>query len=311
MERKVRDRIQEAVQAYGWEHCLLDAVSYGSGHINDTYLLTLGFSGDSGAGQQKDGRKVILQKMNQKVFRKPEDFYQSGVIFGKFQGMLADYPAETLHETIKGFHDTRARFENFRKAVREDVCGRAALVEEEISFIMAREEMTDKLWNLEKTGKIPLRVTHNDTKLNNVMIDDRTGQGLCVVDLDTVMPGLSVHDFGDSVRFGVSTAAEDEPDLSRVSCDLELFDIYTKGFLEGCQGRLTPQEVELFPMGAKVMTFECGMRFLTDYLEGDHYFKIHRPDHNLDRCRTQLKLVQDMEKKWEIMEQIVRKRSVG
>ena len=122
---------------------------------------------------------------------------------------------------------------------------------------------------------------------------------------------MSVHDFGDSVRFGVSTAAEDDPDLSRVSCDLELFDIYTKGFLEGCQGRLTPQEVELFPMGAKVMTFECGMRFLTDYLEGDHYFKIHRPDHNLDRCRTQLKLVQDMEKKWEIMEQIVRKRSVG
>ena len=127
-------------------------MSYGSGHINDTYLLTLGFSGDSGAGQQKDGRKVILQKMNQKVFRKPEDFYQSGVIFGKFQGMLADYPAETLHETIKGFHDTRARFENFRKAVREVVCGRAASVEEEISFIMAREEMTDKLWNLEKTG---------------------------------------------------------------------------------------------------------------------------------------------------------------
>ena len=156
-------------------------------------------------------------------------------------------------------------------------------------------------------GKLPLRVTHNDTKLNNIMIDDKTGKGICVIDLDTVMPGLAMNDFGDSIRFGASTAAEDETDLSKVSFSMDLFEIYVKGFLEGCDGKLTKKEVELLPMGAKVMTFECGMRFLTDYLDGDHYFKIHREKHNLDRCRTQFKLVADMEKKWDIMQEIVAK----
>ena len=155
--------------------------------------------------------------------------------------------------------------------------------------------------------KIPLRVTHNDTKLNNIMIDDITGKAICVIDLDTVMPGLAVNDFGDSIRFGASTGAEDEKDLSKVSCDLELFELYTKGFIEGCQGSLTDAELDMLPMGAMTMTFECGMRFLTDYLEGDHYFKVHREGHNLDRCRTQFKLVKDMEEKEEKMKEIVKK----
>ena len=158
-------------------------------------------------------------------------------------------------------------------------------------------------------GELPLRVTHNDTKLNNIMIDDETHKGICVIDLDTVMPGLAMNDFGDSIRFGASTAAEDETDLDKVWCDMELFELYAKGFIEGCDGKLTEKEIELLPMGAKVMTFECGMRFLTDYLQGDTYFRIHREHHNLDRARTQMKLVQDMEKKWDEMNAIVKKLS--
>lgn len=236
---------------------------------------------------------------------KPEDFYQSALAFGNFQRQLADYPAATLHETIPGFHDTKARFAVFEEAVKNDVCGRAASVEKEIAFVLEREEITGVFGDLLAKKEIPLRVTHNDTKLNNIMMDDQTRKGICIIDLDTVMPGLAMNDFGDSIRFGASTALEDEPDLEKVWCDLNLFEVYTRGFIEGCGGRLTPREIELLPMGAKVMTFECGMRFLTDYLQGDTYFKIHRPGQNLDRCRTQFKLVRDMEQKWETMREIV------
>lgn len=241
------------------------------------------------------------------MVEKPEDFYESAVSFGKFQSLLADFPAETLHETIVKFHDTRARFATFKKAAEEDVMGRAAEVQEEIKFVLEREAVANYFSELLEKGELPLRVTHNDTKLNNIMIDNKTRKGICVIDLDTVMPGLAMNDFGDSIRFGASTAAEDEKDLEKVSCDMELFEIYTKGFVEGCDGKLTKLEMELLPMGAKVMTYECGMRFLTDYLQGDVYFKIHRPEHNLDRCRTQFKLVADMEKKWETMNAIVKK----
>lgn len=237
----------------------------------------------------------------------PEDFYESAVSFGRFQSLLADYPAETLHETIEKFHDTRARFATFKKAVEEDVMGRAKDVQEEIKFVLDREDVANFFSEMQDKGELPLRVTHNDTKLNNIMIDNETHKGICVIDLDTVMPGLAMNDFGDSIRFGASTAAEDEKDLSKVSCDMGLFEIYTKGFVEGCAGKLTQKEMELLPMGAKVMTYECGMRFLTDYLQGDTYFKVHRPGHNLDRCRTQFKLVADMEAKWETMKAIVAK----
>ena len=161
------------------------------------------------------------------------DFYQSAVAFGHFQRLLADYPAETLHETIKDFHNTPDRLEKFKKAVAEDVCGRAASVQKEIDFILEREELTHALYDLQLDGRLPLRVTHNDTKLNNIMIDDETGKAICVIDLDTVMPGLTANDFGDSIRFGASTALEDEQDLSKVSCDLHLFDVYARGFIEG------------------------------------------------------------------------------
>ncbi|MGN0329638.1 MAG: phosphotransferase enzyme family protein [Kineothrix sp.] len=241
--------------------------------------------------------------------KKPEDFYNSAVSFGNFQRLLADYPAETLHETIMNFHNTADRFANFKKAVEEDVCGRAKAVQDEIDFVLAREKDTHVICDALAEKRIPLRVTHNDTKLNNIMIDDQTGKGLCVIDLDTVMPGSSLYDYGDSIRFGASTGAEDEPNLELISLDLGLFDIYTKGYLEGCGGSLTKEEIELFPMGAKLMTFECGMRFLADYLQGDVYFKIHREGHNLDRARTQFKLVSDMESKWEEMTEIVRKYS--
>lgn len=205
------------------------------------------------------------------------------------------------------FHNTVDRFAKFKKAVEEDACSRAKDVQEEINFVLEREKLAHILCDMQSEKKIPLRVTHNDTKLNNIMIDDETRKAICVIDLDTVMPGLAVNDFGDSIRFGASTGEEDERDLSKVSCSMELFDLYTKGFIEGCNGSLTKEELDMLPIGAMTMTYECGMRFLTDYLEGDHYFKVHREGHNLDRCRTQFKLVKDMEEKLEQMNEIVNK----
>ena len=236
-----------------------------------------------------------------------EDFYQSGLAFGNFQRLRAEFPAETLHETIAGFHDTRARFQVFKQAVAEDICGRATEVQDEIAFVMEHEHLANVFGELMDKGELPVRVTHNDTKLNNIMMDAQTGRGLCVIDLDTVMPGLAMNDFGDSIRFGASTAAEDERDLSKVSCSMELYEAFAKGFIEGCGGRLTDIEIDLMPRGAQVMTYECGMRFLTDYLQGDVYFKTHREGQNLDRCRTQFKLVQDMENKWDTMCEIIQK----
>ena len=363
-----KGKIDEAIGQFRYEGVLIDERPYGSGHINDTYLLTFEIA-DMGP------IKVILQRMNKNIFTKPielmenilnvtsylrkkiienggdpdretlnvirtvddmpyfvdsegeywrsykfitdatsydqvespEDFYQSAVAFGNFQRLLAEYPAETLHETIEGFHDTKARFQVFKKAVEDDVCGRAASVQKEIQFVLEHEHLANVFADLLEKKEIPLRVTHNDTKLNNIMIDNKTRKGICVIDLDTVMPGLAMNDFGDSIRFGASTATEDEQDLSKVSCDMELFDLYAKGFIEGCGGKLTEKEIDLMPTGAMVMTFECGMRFLTDYLQGDTYFKIHRENHNLDRCRTQFKLVKDMEAKWDTMREIIDK----
>ena len=363
-----KGKIDEAIGQFRYEGVLIDERPYGSGHINDTYLLTFEIA-------EMGTIKVILQRMNKNIFTKPielmenilnvtsylrkkiienggdpdretlnvirtvddmpyfvdsegeywrsykfitdatsydqvespEDFYQSAVAFCNFQRLLAEYPAETLHETIEGFHDTKARFQVFKKAVEDDVCGRAASVQKEIQFVLEHEHLANVFADLLEKKEIPLRVTHNDTKLNNIMIDNKTRKGICVIDLDTVMPGLAMNDFGDSIRFGASTATEDEQDLSKVSCDMELFDLYAKGFIEGCGGKLTEKEIDLMPTGAMVMTFECGMRFLTDYLQGDTYFKIHRENHNLDRCRTQFKLVKDMEAKWDTMREIIDK----
>lgn len=239
--------------------------------------------------------------------RNAEDFYNSAVAFGNFQRLLSDYPAATLCETIPNFHNTVSRFADFQKAVEEDICGRRKDVEAEIRFVLDREADCHVICDALAKGEIPLRVTHNDTKLNNIMMDNRTGKGICVIDLDTVMPGSALYDYGDSIRFGASTGAEDERNLELISCDLELFEVYTKGFIEGCGGSLTENEIRLLPMGAKLMTLECGMRFLADHLQNDVYFKIHRQNHNLDRARTQFKLVADMEEKWEQMTAIVEK----
>ena len=234
-------------------------------------------------------------------------FYNAGKTFGRFQKLLDGYPAQSLYETIPDFHNTKKRFEVFLKSVESDVINRAEGVKAEIEFVRERGEETSTLIGLLQEGKLPLRVTHNDTKFNNVMIDNKTGEGICVIDLDTVMPGLSLYDFGDSIRSGANPAAEDEKDLSKVCMDLELFEQFTRGFLEYTGEFLTPLELEYLPFAAKIMTFECGIRFLADYLDGDTYFKIQREEHNLDRARTQFKMVADMEGKFEQMKDIIAK----
>lgn len=237
----------------------------------------------------------------------PELFEASARAFGWFQYMLQGYPAQTLHETIVKFHDTEDRFAKFLTALEADKMGRAEAVSEEIRFVLDRKADCSVALQALREGKLPLRVTHNDTKLNNILIDRDTHEGICVIDLDTTMPGLSINDFGDSIRFGANHAREDEKDLSKVNFDMELYEAYTRGFLEGARGSLTEAELEYLPWGARLMTLECGIRFLTDYLDGDHYFHIHYPEQNLDRCRTQFKLVKDMEAQFRQMGDVVRK----
>ncbi len=346
---------------------VISAIPYGSGHINDTRLVTM-IDGE-------EEKRYILQRINHNVFKNPaqlmenyvgvtsylreviekdggdpmretlnviktkdgknfylsdegnyyrlvyfvedsisydkvenpEQFYESAVAFGNFQYMLRDYPAETLYETIVNFHNTPDRIRLFEEALKADVCGRAKDVKDEIDFVLSRREFAATLENARREGKLPLRVTHNDTKLNNILFDEKSGNALCIVDLDTIMPGYSVNDFGDSIRFGATTALEDEKDLSKVNFDISLYELYVKGFIEGTKGGLTDVEMELLPIGAIMMTFECGTRFLTDYLSGDTYFKIHREGHNLDRARNQFKLVSDMESRLDEMRAIVAK----
>ena len=215
--------------------------------------------------------------------------------FGQFLRHLESFPASELHETIPDFHNTPARFAALLKAIGEDRHQRAATVRAEIDFFLRREGDAQRLVNLRKAGRLPLRVTHNDCKLNNVMLDDETGEGVCVIDLDTVMPGLSLYDFGDMVRTATSSAPEDCTDLEKVQMQMPMFSALLKGFLAGVGGALTAEEVEQLPFAGKLITLETGMRFLTDYLNGDVYFKIARPSHNLDRCRTQCRLVESIE----------------
>lgn len=236
-----------------------------------------------------------------------EQFYASACAFGHFQKLLADFPADSLYESIPDFHNTKVRYNAFERAVSEDVCGRAASVAGEIDFVRKRRDFAATLVDMQESGALPLRVTHNDTKLNNVLFDAATMLPIAVIDLDTVMPGLSINDFGDSIRFGATHAAEDEPDVDKVHFEIGLFECYTRGFLGECGALLTENEKKMLPVAAIMMTFECGMRFLTDYLNGDTYFKIHRANQNLDRCHTQFKLVSDMEKAKDQMDAIVGK----
>jgi len=230
-----------------------------------------------------------------------EHVQAAGRAYGDFQNLLRDFPAETLIETIPDFHNTAKRFNDFLNAVEADLAHRAHTAIPEIEFVKQRAQLVPVLMDLMREGKLRGRITHNDTKFNNVMIDDRTGKGVCVIDLDTVMPGLSLYDFGDSIRSMANTGAEDEADLSRVKFDLQVFASYTRGYLEATRSFLDREEMKRLPFAAILMTLECGMRFLEDYLRGDPYFKTARPSHNLDRTRTQFKLIEGMEEAQETM----------
>ncbi len=234
-------------------------------------------------------------------------FGESAKAFGRFQNNLADFDAKALSETIPDFHNTKKRFENLVNAITENKAGRVDECKAEIEFYLARKDFCSVITDRLADGRLPTRVTHNDTKLNNVMIDDKSGKGICVIDLDTVMPGSLLYDFGDSIRFGASSTTEDEKDLSKVYCVPSLYEEYVSGFLSETKNSITEEEINLLHDGAIMMTLECGMRFLTDYLEGDTYFRTHYQGQNLDRTRTQMKLVLDMEANREVFEKIIKK----
>ncbi len=358
MRPSAEETLQEALGAFDFGRDVESIVRYGTGHINDTFLVTsrtgsryilqrvssdafhhpdllmrniIGvteYLGDiiraQGGDRSREALEVLRPRSGEDFFTDsrdsawrafpfvehtrclfaadtPELFAASGRAFGRFQRLLKDYPADTLYETIPRFHDTEDRLRKLKKALKEDAYGRGADCRRETDFILAREKDCSVVLQAQRDGELPLRVTHNDTKLSNVLLDETRCEGVCVIDLDTVMPGLSVNDFGDSIRYGANHCAEDERDLSKMSLDMEFYRAYKEAFLEGSGGVLTGAEVEYLPWGARLMTLECGIRFLTDYLEGDHYFHTIRDAQNLDRCRTQLKLVSDMEKRWDEM----------
>ena len=238
------------------------------------------------------------------AYDRPENldqFREAGRGFGTFQRMLSDYPADELYETIPGFHNTRARYDVFEASVAADAAGRAASVAEEIEFLRSRRGTLCSIMDALDAKEIPLRVTHNDTKINNVMLDLVTGEAMCVIDLDTIMPGTLLWDFGDSIRFGASTAPEDEPDVSKIDLDMNLFRAYAEGFLAEMGHSITAREIELLPRSVEVMTGELAVRFFTDYLDGDKYFKTKYADHNLVRTRAQIALLKAVEAKHDEM----------
>lgn len=337
------------------------AESYGNGHINDTYLVTMPryilqrintsiftnpdelmenignvtaflrekiavAGGDAERGTltvvpTKEGGKYYKVDDNN-VFRvykfientktienskTVEDLYEAGAGFGNFQKLLADFPVGRLYETIKDFHHTPKRIEALKEAVREDKAGRAGSVKKEIGFALENAGWAGSVVKGMEDGRIPVRVTHNDTKINNILFDQESGKAVCVIDLDTVMPGSALYDFGDALRMGGSTAAEDETDLDKVWFEVSAFEAFARGYLGEMKDSLTETEIALLPLSVKLMTYECGIRFLTDYLNGDTYFKIHREHHNLDRARNQFKLVEDIAAKEALLAEAVKK----
>lgn len=293
--KHIRDKIKEAGGDYKRENLNFLPCNSGEYYFRD----------------ENDGAwRMYIYVDDALTYNKPKNndtFRSAGHSFGRFMKLLADYPAATLHETINNFHYTPARYENFLKAVEADIKGRKSVCEKEIQFTIDRKTDTHKLTDLITEGVLPLRVTHNDTKLNNVLFDINTDKSICVIDLDTIMPGLSLYDFGDSIRSGANMAAEDEADLSKVGIDLTLFEAFVDGYLSETAKSLCDAELDNLAFGAKLMTFECGMRFLTDYLEGDVYFRTTHEEHNIVRARNQFKLVEDMEKHMDEMNAIVMK----
>lgn len=251
--------------------------------------------------------KFIADSVSHDSADDPMILCHAGRAFGKFQRNLSDFPADKLHETIVDFHNTPVRVQQLETAIENNAAGRLDSVKAEIDFAMEFSKYAAEITDAMAKGEVPLRVTHNDTKLNNVLFDAVTGEGVCVIDLDTVMPGSMLYDFGDALRFGASSCAEDETDESKIWFDLEKFEYFAKGFLGEVGDCLTEKEIELLPLSALLMTYECGTRFLADYLNGDTYFKIHRENHNLDRARNQFKLVADIESKLDDMMKIVLK----
>lgn len=251
--------------------------------------------------------KFIDNAISYQLAETPELFYYSAVAFGNFANRLSEFNAKELFEVIPDFHNTVKRYNDFISSVESDKVGRASSVKEEIEFVMSRKDYCNRIVDLLKSGEMPTRVTHNDTKLNNVMLDAVTGKPVAVIDLDTVMPGSVCYDFGDSIRFGCNTALEDEKDLTKVNFDMELFESYAKGYLSQVGEKLTQTEKDNLSLGAILMTYECGMRFLKDHLDGDVYFNVKRENHNLDRARTQFKLVEEMEKVYDKMQEIIKK----
>lgn len=293
------------------EHIKTKAVAFGK----DPSRATLSFLSNS-----DDGKKYVLDgkhayRMYQYIsgvftiekMENPDHFYSAGLAFGEFANQLSDFDASLLVETIKNFHNTPSRFKDFEKSIENNISKRLHEVTSEVEFVKARKDFMSLFTSKLESGELPLRVTHNDTKLNNVLFDSATGLPTTVIDLDTVMPGSFLYDFGDAIRSGATHAAEDEVDLSLVDFDLELYEKFTKGYLETCGSSLTDVEIELLPYASIMLTLECGMRFLTDHLNGDTYFRIHRQGHNLDRARTQFKLVADMENNIDEMRKIINK----
>ena len=299
------------------------------GLMNNIYLVTSYLKDKLNNGDDFQTLTLVLTKENQYYFydkntqnyyrlylfvehsltlQKAENmqlFKESAIAFAKFQNLLKDFDATQLIEVIPNFHHTQSRFEHLLKTIQEDPLKRVQLCLNEIDFVLKRKEDCSIIVNLLKEKKLPLKVTHNDTKLNNVLLDNKTLKGMCVIDLDTVMPGTILYDFGDSIRFGCNSASEDEIDLNKVNFKIDYFKAFAEGFLSETKDSLNEYEINYLAFASKIMTLECGIRFLDDYIAGDHYFKIHREQHNLDRCRTQFKLVSQMEEKMTEMNQII------
>ncbi len=297
--KRVTDESLRALQSEGCKEAFRRTLTIIPAHDGKPYV------------QDEDGHiwrvyPFIERARTYDMIEHPDQCVEVARAFGNFQKLAAELPGEPLFDTIPDFHNTSKRFQNFKNALAADPLGRAAEVQKEIDWFLSREEDCHLVVNYLASGELPMRVTHNDTKLNNVMLDDVTGEGICVIDLDTTMPGSALYDFGDMIRTSTSPAAEDEKDISLVTMRMEYFEALAKGYCEAATF-LTPLEKSLLPFSGKLLTMECGMRFLTDYLEGDTYFKIKHPEHNLDRCRTQIALVESIEAQLEEMKAVVEK----
>ncbi|MBE7043707.1 MAG: aminoglycoside phosphotransferase family protein [Ruminococcaceae bacterium] len=293
------DQVMENVLAVT-EHLRKQIEKEGGDPLRETLMVVKTVDGENYLRDGDDCYRAYRFIEGASTYNLPESteqMYHAAKAIGKFQKRLADFPAEQLHETIVQFHDTPNRVEQLKQAIRDNLAGRLDLVQAEIEFATEISKYASIITDAMESGEVPLRVTHNDTKLNNIMLDDVTGEGVCVIDLDTVMPGSLLYDYGDALRFGASSGPEDEKDLDKIYFVMPVYEAFTKGFLEEAGESMTEKEKELLPWSIVMMTYECGIRFLADYLNGDTYFKTHYPEQNLDRARTQFKLVKDQMEK--------------